>query len=81
MTMCPGPGLLSHVIERGLLACSCRNSERTRGLATLPSSWPPRRRAGIGRFHLIQQVPGAGQQLAAIAMVAIFFPRLFAMTA
>src|SRR6266581_7421882 len=38
--------------------------ERTRGLAALPSSWPPRRRAGVGGLYLGQQVPGAGQQLA-----------------
>jgi hypothetical protein len=31
MTMCSGTGLLSHVIERGLVAGSCRWSERTRG--------------------------------------------------
>ena len=31
-----GTGLLSHVIERGLSACSCRWGERARGLATLP---------------------------------------------
>ena len=31
-----GTGLLRHVIECGLAACSCRNGERTRGLATLP---------------------------------------------
>jgi hypothetical protein len=36
MTMCSGTGLLSHVIERGLVAGSCRSSERARGLAALP---------------------------------------------
>ena len=36
MTMCPGPGLLSHVIECGLAACSCRMDERTRGLGGPP---------------------------------------------
>jgi hypothetical protein len=35
MTMCPGTGLLSHVIEPGAMAGSCRWGERTRGLATL----------------------------------------------
>jgi hypothetical protein len=59
-----GTGLLSHVIERGAGVGSCRKNELTRGLATLPSSWPPHRRAGIGGFHLGQQVPGAGEQLA-----------------
>jgi hypothetical protein len=44
MTMCPGPGLLSHVIERGLLACSCRMGERTR--AWRPSR-PHGRRGGV----------------------------------
>jgi len=32
MTMCPGTGLLSQMIERGLAAGSCRKSERARGL-------------------------------------------------
>ena len=59
-----GTGLLSHVIERGAGAGSCRKSELTRGLATLPVSWPPRRRAGVGGLQLSKQVPGAGQQLA-----------------
>jgi len=36
MTMCPGTGLLSHVIECGLMAGSCRKSERARSLVTLP---------------------------------------------
>jgi hypothetical protein len=35
MTMCPGTGLLSQKIERGLVAGSCRRSERARGLVTL----------------------------------------------
>jgi hypothetical protein len=35
MTICPGTGLLSHVIEPGAMAGSCRWGERTRGLATL----------------------------------------------
>jgi hypothetical protein len=35
MTMCPGTGLLSQMIERGLVAGSCRRSERARGLVTL----------------------------------------------
>ena len=34
MTMCPGTGLLSHEIERGLVAGSCRRGERARGLVT-----------------------------------------------
>ena len=59
-----GTGLLSHEIEHGLAAGSCRRYELTRGLATLPSSRPPRRRRGAGCFHVGQQVPGAGQQLA-----------------
>ena len=50
--------LLSDEIERGAGAGSCRRSELTRGLATLPSSRPPRRRAGLGGFHLGRQVPG-----------------------
>ena len=36
MTMCPGTGLLSQMIERGLAAGSCRMGERARGLVTLP---------------------------------------------
>jgi hypothetical protein len=36
MTMCPGTGLLSQMIERGLVAGSCRMGERARGLVTLP---------------------------------------------
>jgi hypothetical protein len=48
MTMCPGTGLLSQKIERGAGAGSCRRGERTRGLATLPSSRPLQRRAGVG---------------------------------
>jgi hypothetical protein len=36
MTMYPGPGLLSHEIERGASASSCRKSERTRGLGDPP---------------------------------------------
>ncbi len=35
MTMCPGTGLLSQMIERGLVAGSCRRGERARGLVTL----------------------------------------------
>jgi hypothetical protein len=54
----------SHEIERGADVGSCRNGELTRGLATLPFSRPPQRRARIGGLHLGQQVPGAGQQLA-----------------
>jgi len=52
-----GTGLLSHVIERGAGAGSCRRGELTRGLATLPSHG---RRGGL---YLGKQVPGAGQQL------------------
>ena len=36
MAMCPGTGLLSQMIERGLVAGSCRRGERARGLVTLP---------------------------------------------
>ena len=36
MTMCPGTGLLSQMIERGAGAGSCRKSELIRGLVTLP---------------------------------------------
>ena len=64
MTMCPGTGLLSQMIELGAGAGSCRKSERARGLATLPSSRPPRRRCRVGGLQVIEQVPGAGQQLA-----------------
>jgi hypothetical protein len=38
MTMFPGTGLLSQMIERGAGAGSCRESELARGLVTLPSS-------------------------------------------
>jgi len=52
MTMCPGSGLLSHVIERGAGAGSCRRSELTRGLATLgftaAAAVLPRRRLASG---------------------------------
>jgi hypothetical protein len=36
---------------------------------------------GSGILHFGEQVVGAGQQFRAIAMVAIFFPRRFAMAA
>ena len=36
MTMCPGTGLLSQMIELGVVAGSCRMGERARGLVTLP---------------------------------------------
>jgi hypothetical protein len=35
MTMCPGTGLLSQMIERGGEPASCRWNERARGLVTL----------------------------------------------
>ncbi len=77
MTM-SGTGLLIHEIERDLEACSCRWGERARGLVTLPSSRPPQRRVRVGGLHVSEQVVRAGQELA-LAMVAIFFPRRFAM--
>ena len=58
MTMCPGTGLLSQMIERGAGAGSCRRSERARGLATLPSS-RPRRRVCAG-LQIGQQVVRRG---------------------
>src|SRR4029077_18768901 len=64
MTMCPGTGLLSQMIELGTGAGSCRMGERARGLATLPSSRPPRRLVRAGGLHTGQQVVGAGQELA-----------------
>ena len=73
-----GTGLLIHEIERDLEACSCRWGERARGLVTLPSSRPPQRRVRVGGLHVSEQVVRAGQELA-LAMVAIFFPRRFAM--
>jgi hypothetical protein len=72
--MCPGTGLLSQKIERGLVAGSCRRSERARGLVTLlvcGASWWSGCRAGMwcrgagcpgGLFG--EQVAGAGEQLA-----------------
>jgi hypothetical protein len=36
MTICPGTGLLSQMIERGLVAGSCRVGELARGVVTLP---------------------------------------------
>ena len=65
MTMCPGTGLLSQMIERGAGAGSCRMGERARGLVTLRSS----RLSLRGRCRAVglqagQQVPGAGQELA-----------------
>ena len=44
MTMCPGTGLLSQMIERGRVAGSCRMGERARSLVTLPVQGPPGRR-------------------------------------
>jgi hypothetical protein len=54
-----GTGLLSHVIERGLTACSCRKRERARGLgdravvtaaaAAGPGRWVGCRQAGARR--------------------------------
>jgi len=36
MAMCPGTGLLSQMIERGLVAGSCRRGERARGSGDPP---------------------------------------------
>jgi len=64
MTMRPGTGLLSHVIERGLAAGSCRWSERARGLATsLVCGCVPGGAGGAGCLRG-EQVVGAGQEFA-----------------
>jgi hypothetical protein len=75
-----GTGLLSHVIERGVSAGSCRKSERTRGLR------PSRRhgrRSGVLASACIwsSRCQARVSSLRAIAMVATFFPRRFAMAA
>jgi hypothetical protein len=81
MTMCPGTGLLSQKIERGLAAGSCRKNE-------LPGAWRPSRFHGrrSGVVVSVSCMPASRCQarvssLRAIAMVAIFFPRRFAMAA
>jgi len=81
MTMCPGPGLLSHEIERGAGAGSCRKGELTRGLATLLSHG--RRGGGPASAGSISdsRCQARVSSLRAIAMVAIFFPRLLAIVA
>ena len=81
MTMCPGPGLLSHVIERGAGAGSCR-------MASSPGAWRPSRLHG--RRSGVLASPGSisasrcqarVRSLREIAMVAIFLPRRLAMLA
>src|SRR5712691_12949209 len=74
-----GTGLLSHEIERGLATGSCRKGERTRGFGDPPVSRPPQRRAGTGTggLHLVEQVPGAGQQLAGDRDGGDVLPALF----
>jgi hypothetical protein len=76
-----GTGLLSHVIERGAGAGSCRMGELTRGLATLPSSWPPRRVLASAVCISDSRCQARVTSLRATAMVAIFFPRRLAMAA
>ena len=81
MTMCPGTGLLSQMIELGAGAGSCRKSERARGLATLRLHG----RRG-GSFVLVACMSASRCQarvssLREIAMVAIFFPRRWAIAA
>jgi hypothetical protein len=74
-----GTGLLSHVIERGAGAGSCRKSELTRGLATLRSHG---RRGGVlasAACSSASRCQARVSSLREIAMVAIFFPRRFAM--
>ena len=75
-----GTGLLIHEIERDLEACSCRWGERARGLVTPPVF----KAAGGGVFVSVACVSASRwyarvSSLRAIAMVAIFFPRRFAM--
>ena len=53
--------------------------ELTRGLATLPSSRPPRRRAVPVACMSASRCQARVSSLRAIAMVAIFFPRRLAM--
>jgi hypothetical protein len=80
------------MIERGLVAGSCRMGERARGLVTLPvcgcavaaQAAPVGGAAGLG--VLSAWAPASRWQarvssLRAIAMVAIFFPRRLAMAA
>jgi len=74
-----GTGLLSHVIERGAGAGSCRRSELTRGLATLP--FHGRRSGVLASAGSISdsRCQARVTSLRAIAMVAIFLPRRLAM--
>ena len=76
-----GTGLLSHVIERGLPAGSCR-------ITSAPGAWRPSRLHGrrSGAFVSVACISLSRCQarvssLRATAMVAIFFPRRFAMAA
>ena len=88
MTMCPGTGLLSQKIERGAGAGSCRKSELTRGLVTLPV-WGcaamavlASHAAGPGaRSVVARRCQARVSSLREIAMVAIFFPRRWAIAA
>ena len=74
-----GTGLLSHVIERGAGAGSCRKSELTRGLATRP--FHGRRGGVLASAACISEsrCQARVSSLRETAMVAIFFPRRLAM--
>jgi len=76
-----GTGLLSHVIERGGGAGSCRRSELTRGLR--PSRLHGRRSGVLAWAGSISESRCQARvtSLRATAMVAIFFPRRLAMAA
>ncbi len=76
-----GTGLLSHVIERGAGAGSCRR-------ASSPGAWRPSRlhgrRGGVlasAACSSASRCQARVSSLRATAMVAIFFPRRFAMDA
>ena len=88
ITMCPGTGLLSQNIERGpWRPGSCRRSERARSLATLPVLGAAADAALAADVQVVVACMLASRwyarvrSLRAIAMVAIFFPRLLAMAA
>ena len=80
MTICPGTGLLSQMIERGAGAGSCRWGERARGLAT--PAVRHGRRSGVAipaACMSVSRCQAWVSSLRAIAMVTIFFPRRLAM--
>jgi hypothetical protein len=74
-----GTGLLSQKIERGAGAGSCRRGERTRGFAALLSHGRGGGVLALAASTSESRCQARVSSLRAIAMVAIFFPRLAAM--